>query len=668
MNPATAAVEPTTTHPLEPLSAEELTSAAGILRDELGLDERARFVFIMLHEPPKDVVHAWKPGTAVPREAEVIVRERGRMGVLEAVVSLGEGKVLRSQRRDDVQAPISEEEFMAAEEIVLQDPRWQEAMRKRGVEDFSLAMLDPWAASYTSAEDEPSLRRICRPLTWVRSEPGENGYARPVEGLIATVDLDKMEVIDVVDHGVVPVPPRPGNYTPELMTRDGNVPAFDKLRDDVKAIEITQPEGASFTVSGHEVRWQKWRLRIGFNAKEGLTLHEVGYEDNGRVRPIMHRASLSEMFVPYGDPAPTHINKNVFDMGEYGIGWLANSLTLGCDCLGEIHYLDGVVNDQDGNARVIENAICMHEEDTGISWKHTDFRTEEVEVRRARRLVVSTIATVGNYEYGYFWYLNNDGTIEYEIKLTGVISTGALPEGEKPKHGVLVAPGLYGPHHQHFFCIRMDMEVDGERNRVVEVDSEPLPSGPDNPLGTAWTTRRTVLERESDGGRVIDPLRARYWRIESADKTNLVGDPVAYKLEPGQNVMPMSQPDSGQASRAGFTRKHVWVTPYEPSERFAAGDYPNQHPGGEGLPKWTQADREVADTDLVLWYTFGAHHVVRPEDWPVMPVSHIGFKLKPSGFFDGNPALDVPPTDPKHCAHDAQQPQAPDPGGNGAAA
>jgi primary-amine oxidase len=660
------AVEKTTSHPLEPLSAEEIASAARILRDDLGLDERARFVFVMLHEPPKEAIHAWTPDAAVPREAEVIVRERGRMGVLEAIVSLTDGKVVRSERRDDVQAPISEEEFMAAEEIVLQDPRWQEAMRKRGVEDFSLAMLDPWAASYTSAEDEPSLRRICRPLTWVRSEPGEHGYARPVEGLIATVDLDAMKVIDVVDHGVVPLPPKAGNYTPDLMAREGNVPAFDKLRDDVRPIEITQPEGASFTVDGHEVRWQKWRLRIGFNAKEGLTLHEVGYEDKGRLRPILHRASLSEMFVPYGDPAPTHINKNVFDMGEYGIGWLANPLTLGCDCLGEIRYFDGVVNDQDGNARVIENAICMHEEDTGISWKHTDFRTEEVEVRRARRLVISMIATVGNYEYGYFWYLNNDGTIEYEIKLTGVISTGALPVGERPEHGVLVAPGLYGPHHQHFFCLRLDMEVDGERNRVVEVDSEPLPPGPDNPLGTAWTTKRTVLERESDGGRVIDPLRGRYWRIENADVTNGVGDPVAYKLEPGANVLPMSLPESGQASRAGFTRKHVWVTPFEPSERYAAGDYPNQHPGGEGLPKWVQADREVADTDLVLWYTFGAHHVVRPEDWPVMPVTHIGFKLKPSGFFDGNPALDVPPTDPVHCAHHAHQPQAPDPGGNGA--
>jgi primary-amine oxidase len=666
MNPATAAVEPTTTHPLEPLSAEEIGAAARILRDELGLDERARFVFIMLHEPPKEAIHSWTPEAAVPREAEVIVRERGRMGVLEAIVSLTEGKVLRSERRDGVQAPISEEEFMAAEEIVLQDPRWQEAMRKRGVEDFSLAMLDPWAASYTGPEDDPSQRRICRPLTWVRSEPGEHGYARPVEGLIAEVDLDSMQVIDIIDHGVVPLPSTPGNYTPELMVREGNVPAFSKLRDDVKPIEITQPEGPSFSVDGHEVRWQKWRLRIGFNGKEGLTLHEVGYEDKGRVRPILHRASLSEMFVPYGDPAPTHINKNVFDMGEYGIGWLANSLTLGCDCLGEIHYFDGVVNDQDGNARTIENAICMHEEDTGISWKHTDFRTEEVEVRRARRLVISMIATVGNYEYGYFWYLNNDGTIEYEIKLTGVISTGAVPDGVRPKHGVLVAPGLYGMHHQHFFCLRLDMEVDGDRNSVVEVESEPLPPGPDNPLGTAWVTKRTVLERESDGGRVIDPLRARYWRIENSRVLNGVGEPVAYRLEPGANVLPLSHDSSGQASRAGFTRKHVWVTPFEPSERFAAGDYPNQHPGGEGLSRWTQADRPVADTDLVLWYTFGAHHVVRPEDWPVMPVSHIGFKLKPSGFFDGNPALDVPPTDPVHCGHHAQQPQAPDAGGNGA--
>jgi primary-amine oxidase len=548
-----------------------------------------------------------------------------------------------------VQAPISEEEFMAAEEIVLQDPRWQEAMRKRGVEDFSLAMLDPWAASYTCPQDHPDARRICRPLTWVRSEPGDHGYARPVEGLITVVDLDAMKVVDVTDHGIVALPPKAGNYEPDLMLSTDNVPAFDKLRDDLKPIEITQPQGASFTVDGHAVSWQKWRLRIGFNAREGLILHDVGYEDAGRLRSIVKRASLSEMYVPYGDPAPTHQFKNVFDMGEYGIGWLANPLTLGCDCVGEIHYLDGVVNDQDGNPVTIENAVCMHEEDAGIGWKHTDFRTEEVEVRRLRRLVISTIVTVGNYEYGYFWYLYTDGTIEYEIKLTGVISTGAVPEGVKPRHGTLVAPGLYGPNHQHFFCVRMDMEVDGERNSVVEVDSEPLPIGPDNPVGTAWVTKRTVLERESEAARVIDPLRGRYWRIENPSVANGVGDPVAYKLVPGDNVMPMAHPQGQQGPRAGFAYRHLWVTPYDPRERFAAGDYPNQHPGGEGLPAWTKVDRSVQNTDLVVWYTFGAHHVVRPEDWPVMPVTHIGFKLKPSGFFDGNPALDMPPTN--HCHH-----------------
>jgi primary-amine oxidase len=458
-------------------------------------------------------------------------------------------------------------------------------------------------------------------------------------------------VLEVEDHGVVALPPYSGNYDPEQMTEAGNVPSFAGLREDVRPIEITQPEGASFTVDGHAVAWQKWRLRIGFNPREGLTLHRISYTDQGRERSILHRASLSEMFIPYGDPAPTHRFKNVFDMGEYGVGWLANPLSLGCDCLGEIKYFDGVVNDQDGNPVTIENAICMHEEDFGIGWKHTDFRTLDVEVRRLRRLVISMIATVGNYEYGFFWYLYTDGTIEYEVKLSGVLSTGAVEQGAQPAHGTLLAPGLYGPYHQHFFCVRLDMEVDGERNSVVEVDSEPLPLGPDNPVGTAWTTRSTTLSSESTAQRLIDPLRGRFWKIENPSVANGVGDPVAYKLQPGENVAPMCHPEGQQGPRGAFAFKHLWVTPYDPRERYAAGDYPAQHPGGQGLPEWTKADRPTENTDVVVWYTFGAHHVPRPEDWPVMPVAHLGFKLKPSGFFDGNPALDMPPSAAAHCTH-----------------
>jgi primary-amine oxidase len=651
VNPLTATPVPTTVHPLTPLTAEEIEAAAGILKVDRQLGPDHRFVFIHLHEPPKEAVREWSPGVPLAREAFVLLRDRTRLGVIEAVVSLTEGRVVDYAFREGVQAPISFEEFMACEDVVRRDPEWQAAMRLRGVEDFSLAMVDPWAASYTGPQDAPETRRIARPLTWVRSEPGDHGYARPIEGLVCVVDLDRMQVVEVIDHGVVPLPPKAGNYVPEMMAKGNNVPDLTALREDVKPIEITQPQGASFTVDGHHVRWQKWDLHVGFNAREGLVLHRVGYEDNATLRPIIYRASLSEMYVPYGDPAPTHQFKNVFDMGEYGIGWLANPLTLGCDCLGDITYFDGVVNDQDGNAMTIPNAICMHEEDYGIGWKHTDFRTEEVEVRRLRRLVVSTIVTVGNYEYGYFWYLYTDGTIEYEVKLSGVISTGAIAPGETPKHGTLVAPGLYGPHHQHFFCVRLDMEVDGEANSVVEVDSEPLPLGPENPVGTAWVTKRTTLATESEAQRLIDPFKARYWRIENPAVANAVGDPVAYKLMPGDNVVPMAHADSQQAPRSGFAHKHLWVTPYDPRERFAAGDYPNQHPGGEGLPAWTAGDRAVDETDLVVWYTFGAHHVVRPEDWPVMPVTHIGFKLKPSGFFDGNPALDMPRSTAAHDSH-----------------
>ena len=268
----------------------------------------------------------------------------------------------------------------------------------------------------------------------MRSEPGEHGYARPIEGLVVEFDLDAMEVVAVARLRRRPDPAEaPATTTQARIDRPGQRPELPGGRERTcKPIEITQPEGPSFTVDGHAVRWQKWHLRIGFTPREGLVLHDIGYEDRGTLRPIIYRASLSEMFVPYGDPAPTHRFKNVFDMGEYGVGWLANPLELGCDCLGEIRYFDGVVNDQDGEPMVIPNAICMHEEDAGIGWKHTDFRTEEVEVRRLRRLVISTIATVGNYEYGYFWYLYTDGTIEYEVKLTGVLSTGALRARRAP--------------------------------------------------------------------------------------------------------------------------------------------------------------------------------------------------------------------------------------------
>jgi primary-amine oxidase len=629
-------------HPLDPLTAEEIGAAVALLRRERSLAEDVLFVRVVLHEPPKEVVLGFRPGDPIDRQAFVILRDRGARATVEAVVSITKEAVVAWQVVPNVQPSITFEEFFACEALVRSSPAWQAAVRRRGVEDPELAIVDPWSAGYYGLSDDPK-RRLIRALTWVRTHPEDNGYARPVEGVVALVDMDAMEVVEIEDHGVTPLPPRAGNYSPEALRDPANVPRFPAgPRTDLRPLEITQREGPSFEVRGREVRWQKWRFRVGFTPREGLVLHTVGYEDQGRLRPILYRASLSEMVVPYGDPAATHWRKNAFDEGEYGIGMLTNALELGCDCLGEIRYFDAVVSDATGTPSTLPNAICLHEEDFGILWKHTNFRTGHVEVRRSRRLVVSSIATVGNYEYGFFWYFYQDGTIELQLKLTGIVSTGAVAPGVQPAHGTLIAPGLYAPHHQHWFNFRLDMTVDGPNNSVYEVNSEAAPLGSDNAHGNAWVTRRTLLARESEAQREIDPLAGRYWLVVNPGSRNALGEPTGYKLVPGDNVRAFAHPDSSIARRAGFITRHLWVTRYDAGERYAAGDYPNQHPGGAGLPAYVRADRALDNTDVVVWYSLASHHVVRPEDWPVQPVAYAGFALKPVGFFDGSPALDVP--------------------------
>ncbi len=334
---------------------------------------------------------------------------------------------------------------------------------------------------------------------------------------------------------------------------------------------------------------------------------------------------------------------------------LANSLTLGCDCLGLIRYFDAHVTRYDGTVAKIENAVCMHEEDYGILWKHWDWRTDHTEVRRSRRLVVSFIASIGNYDYGFFWYLYQDGTIESEVKATGIVHTRGAAPGETPPYGQLVAPGVDAPIHQHFFSARLDFDVDGTDNAVYEVHSETVPMGPDNPYGNAFRPVKTLIANEADSPELIDPLHGRYWMVANRSKRNALGEPVAYKLMPGDNVMAMCHPDSAFAKRGGFAYKHFWATRFDPRERYAAGDYPNQNAErATACRAGCSRRRSIEDEDVVVWYSFGLHHLPRPEDWPVMPVAYIGFMLKPFGFFDENPALDVPPTKPGHghsCCH-----------------
>ena len=632
-----------TTNPLDPLTEAEIAAAAAGVRnsDEFAaLAGDVRFVTIDLREPPKQEVLAWEAdaAAAAARQVDVVLLDRTGEATHEVVVALdGEGgKLVSWRRRNDVQAMAVVGELIEAEELVKRDSEFQRALALRGVDDFEQLQIDAWPAGNFGYPEEVG-KRLARCVAFLRPEPGDNEWAHPIEGLIALVDLNRLEIVRIDDFGVVPIPTESGNF---------DVEAAGNLRDDIAPLEIVQPQGPGFQVDGHVVTWQRWRLHVGFNSREGLVLSQISYEDQERRRPILYRASLSEMIVPYGDPSPTHYFKNAIDAGENGVGLSASPLTLGCDCLGEIRYFDAAIADSDGQPVRIPNAICIHEEDFGVLWRHIEWRDGTGEVRRSRRLVISSFSAIGNYDYGFFWYLYQDGTIAYEIKLTGVLSTGAVPPGVKPTHGTLVAPGLKAMVHQHFFNVRLDFDIDGLENAVEEVWTEADPLGADNPHGNAFRAHRRRFRTELEAQRRTDPTEARFWEIVNPGVLHRLGEPVAYRLVPGENTVPFAADEAAVSKRAGFIREHLWVTPQVDSERFAAGDYPNQHAGGDGLPEWTKADRSIENRDIVVWYTFGHHHIPRPEDWPVMPVAMIGFALKPIGFFERNPALDVPPPRP----------------------
>jgi primary-amine oxidase len=638
-------------HPLDPATEAEYLAGRDIMMAAGLLTGMVRFAYYGLEEPPKGDVLAGD-SEAADRRLRAFLVNTGTGESTDVVVSLTHREIVSARTlnpRTDGQLPILDSDFIAVDEIVKADPEWCAAMARRGYDDLSQIRVCPiTAGAYGVADDDR--RRMVRVLAFIQAREHDLAWAHPVDGIAAYVDLISRKVFKITDEFELPVPAESGDYDDEALR--------GPYRTTLKPIEITQPEGASFTLDGHALRWQDWSMRIGFDAREGLTLHQItlrdhdadrGHDsnhDDGRERPVIYRASIPEMVVPYGDPQFRYWQA-YFDTGEYLVGKWVNSLELGCDCLGEIAYLDATLTDEAGQPRTVPNAICIHEEDFGILWKHTDIFNGSAQSRRQRRLVVSYFATVGNYDYGFYWYFYLDGTIECEVKLTGVLFTSAYPGGDHP-YSTQVAPGLAAPVHQHLFSARLDMTVDGSANAVEEVDVTGLPIGPENPYGNAIVQTVTRLTRESQAGRRADGSRGRTWRVISTERENRFGHPTAYTLYPESAPALLADPASPLAARAGFATNHLWVTKYDPGHRYSAGDFVNQHPGGAGIPAFIAADQDIDGTDLVVWHTFGPTHFPRLEDWPVMPVARCGFVLKPTGFYDRNPTLDVAPSAP-HC-------------------
>ena len=609
-------------HLKAPLDESEISLAVEITRLDGGLDNSAWFETVTLDESDAH------PGQ---RAAYVCCYEPSSNRSFTGYVVFETAKLHNWHHVEGVQARIVPDEFLMACELARNDANFLRALKLRGIDDASRVLVESWSAGNFGHPEEQE-KRIAYGHCWLMNDAGDNPYARPIANLHPVFDLAAGTIIRIDDFGVVPVPPDPGPIRRE------------RQREDLKEISITQPDGPSFTVDDYHVRWHDWDIQVGYSQRDGLVLYDIGIHNQGRLRPIMKRASMAEMVVPYGDPRHANFRRNAFDTGEYGVGVSLDSLTLGCDCLGHIHYFDVYTHDWHGQPRLISNAVCMHEEDYGILWKYSDPGSGQTTITRSRRLVISSIATIGNYVYGFFWYFYLDGTIGVEIKATGIPFPSALEQGKPSPYGRHIGNEIESHVHQHVFSFRFDMAIDGENNTASEINFSAAAVDENNPQGNAILTRETFFTSEKQAQREIDARSSRYWRVTNGNVKNAFGNAVAYKLVPGANTFPYQHPDSSVGRRAAFMYKHFWVTRYADDELYPAGWFPNQHPGGDGLPAWTAADRDIDNKHIVVWYTLNYHHLPRPEDWPVQPVVYADFHWMPEGFFDENPTMDVPRT------------------------
>lgn len=626
-------------HPLDDLRPEEVLIATKAVRDSGRFTAGARFPIVMVKEPEKTTLAA--PAAAVPRQAMLVVYEPKPGALWEVTVDLPAGRIAEAVPVPGAQPPILLDEYDELERIVKADDRFKAAMARRGITSLDDVAVDGWAAGVLSPVERQANVRLMRGLPYYRGDGIANFYARPIEGVVATVDMNAATVIEVLDVEVAPVAPG---------RQDLSEQANQPIRSGLKPLLSRMPEGVSFHVSGQEISWQNWRFRYSVQPMKGLVLYDVRYEDKGRVRPILYKLSLAEMLVPYSDPRKTWSFRNAFDVGEYGIGRTAHALNPLVDVPPHAVFFDGHFATDTGELLTIERAAAIYERDGGLMWKHHDEKNEVTHARRARQLVVTFMTTVGNYDYGINYVFHQDGVVEVEVELTGILLAQGSPLERDPCAPAcheMVERHIVAPAHQHFFSFRIDFDVDGRQNTAVEMNAVAGSPGPTNPDGNAFRMTERVLSSEKAAVANLDPAGHRAWKVINPRIANALGHPVGYALVPGLNAVPYLLPDAQMRQRAGFIEHHMWVTRYRDGEESSAGPYPNQGHPGQGLPAWVADDEPLEGQDIVVWYTFAITHFPRPEEWPVMNVTRAGFKLVPVHFFSRNPAMDLPeiPTD-----------------------
>ena len=623
-------------HPLDALTSQEYWTVYDILHETGKIDADTSVPGVLLHEPNKDRVLAWKPGDPIFREADVMVLQKGL--TIEARVDIAGHKMLYWKERPDVQAPQAEGEYRALNEAIKKNPEVIAALKKRGFTDLTVIRCGAEPYGYFAL---PILegRRImlggCNNMHGVA-----RGYGHAIEGLHIEIDAADMKILRVIDEG----------SAPETTSSTNFEDAPEHVRAGTKPIEVRQPLGPSFQVENGEVTWQNWRFRYRLDPRLGTILNQVKVEDAGRWRSVMYEGSISELFVPYMHPATGWATRVFIDAGEFFPGGIIATLREGMDCPATATYLSATFPDDRGIPVAHTREACLFEVATGQpAWRHME--KDEVWGRPSRVLILRTAMVIGNYDYIIDWRFERDGSIHVAVGATGIIEVKQVNETSaadmhmadaKAEYGQLVAEHTLGVNHDHFFSFRLDLDVDGVANsfqadRLVRQNLANHPA-----RKSIWVMEPFTARTEKDAMMDIHLEHPTMWRFVNPGVKGPLGYPTGYEIMPGATAASLLDPEDGAQKVGAFSAHQLWVTPYHPDEFYASGVFPTAGKGNDGLPEWTKTNRGIENRDLVGWYTLGFHHVPRAEDWPVMPVMWHEFTIRPVNFFAHNPVLDLP--------------------------
>jgi primary-amine oxidase len=622
-------------HPLDPLTPNEIRTAIQTVKADRRLSS-ASFPSIELFELPKADVLAWRSGQPFARRARVQAMTADRL--YEVVVDLTGRRLSSVVEKKGVEPSITLSEIEATK-VVLENADFKAGLAKRGITDVAKVFCAPFSAGYYGRTESEG-RRLVKVGCFDTRRTTTNMFGWPIERLYALFDLRKREVLSVTDYGVVPIADGEYNYTER---------AAGTLRDARKPTLLAQPAGANFHLDGHEVTWGKWRFHARVDPRVGTVISVAGWQDAGGPRSVLYQGYLSEMFVPYMDAEYGWQSRTYFDTGEYGAGVLATPLKPGIDCPATAAFLPADFGDEQGEPFTTPNALCVFERGGGDPiWRHAETLNQTYEGRSNVELVVRMAATIGNYDYLFDWIFNDAAEIEVRVGASGIVALKGVETrrmadagaADDTRYGTLVAPNLVAVNHDHYFNFRLDLDVDGPGNSFNREVYRPVRLPADSLRRSLYVVEPTIAATEKAAQLDTHGAQSKLHVINER-RTNHVGNPASYEVLAANHARLLLDPEDWPARRARFLQHDVWVTPYEPEERYAGGQYMLGSRGDDGLSVWAAKDRPIRNQDIVVWVNLGMHHLTRAEDLPVMPLVWHSFKLRPHNFFDRNPAIDL---------------------------